>query len=435
MPHSTQRRNRAFKIAYLADIQRIIYSVTLSAFVHSWALVVISKLIPSAYTVLQFLAALHRCGKYGYIGCAIAYDLLAPQIVLATGRKCSVRTLKRGLAFLRAFGLVELRPWTIPDSRIRIGDRTVIVKGTARIDLGFDQWCTRQLRIVILTTPCLALWDKATKSQGDRYIPHYATCAKMAPNPKIDWVGKPTTIELKSSEHSKPLVSRKSVFDSVPTSDPDPEPYTSNGEKGRSTCPGAPVTACPEPRTFEHEASTPNTQDPKTQTPLNTGGALKEAPVFGQEQTKPQRLGCSRPRPQVPRRAPHTWTVGCTYILCELHRALDKFSTRQADSIFDRAKWELSRNYPAGWPTSCDWAYWVGRYQKFEPAQRRYHMLRDILPLLKTPGPITPQEPVYYRQWTKSQEHDPVSTRSPLSKDEGLGGLLERLWEKFCGED
>ena len=143
MPHTSQRHNRAWKIAYWTEVQRVYYSATLTAFVHGWAVAIIMKLAPSALTVLQFLAALNRAGRGGYLGVAVAYSLLAPQVALATGRKCAPRTLRRGLSILRSLGLVELRYWTMPDQRFKNGEHEHLSKGTQKVKTG-DGWRSLQ---------------------------------------------------------------------------------------------------------------------------------------------------------------------------------------------------------------------------------------------------------------------------------------------------
>lgn len=423
-PSTTRRTNRAFRIAYWADVQRIYYTSTLTAFFHTWALCVIRLMIPSAVTAIQFLAALHRSSRQGYIGCAVAYPLLAKQIAKATGRKCSVRTLQRGLTALKVLGLVELRPWTMPDQRIRIGDREVIVSGTGRAKLAPGEWRSLQIRIVTLTERAISLWDKLTKSQGDQHIPHFRTYAKLADRSHNDQCVNTHMVQTKSANDVAPNCPRQSVLDIEPSKERATLGSPSN-EQGRSTrpsrsteSPGAPVG---------HRASTPQKQVDETQPPQASGGASSDPPSLGKSSTDPKPLGCSQERPKIPRGAPSklTWSVARVYILSELHKTLEGFSRRQADTIYSRARFELSRNYPAGWPTSVDWAYWIGRFPKFTPTERRYHIMRDILPLLKSPAAITPAEPRRCRQGSSTR-----STRSDAGAK--LPEFLKKMYNRFC---
>lgn len=425
MRKNTKRSNQAFKVAYWADIQRVCWSATLSAFCHSWAIMIVGWLIPSALTVLQFLAALNRIGKHGYIGCACAYSLLAPQVKKATGRPCSPRTLERGLAFLRAIGLVDMHWWTIPDQIVRFGTHDVRVKGTSRVEIGGGQWRCLQIRIVTLTPLALALWDKATCKKGGvfmRHILHFPTAAKLAASSQVDLVGKPTKIKLESFDNVITQDSCGMMLDFEQGADQDNKSATPGNSAVEPT---RPVLARAPGQTFEHrtvEKLHSNHQQQETQDidksrenglrfqPENDtvdsnsafsqpSGDLIPSPPPQPEMSKiaggPLSTGVSKQAPQLPRteRSRSTWTAGRACVLNELHKALANYSRRQADSIYDRAIFETSRDYPAGWPTSVDWPYWIARFSKIPVTQRRYHINRDILPILKSKVAITPHEP------------------------------------------
>jgi hypothetical protein len=412
MPSTTRRHNRAFRVAYWADIQRIYYTATLSAYIHGWAFEVLRRLIPSAITVLQFLAALHRAGKGGYLGCAVAYSMLAPQIAQATGRPCSVRTLERGLACLKMFGLIDLRYWTMPDQRITVCGREIVVRGTGKVRVDADNWRSLQIRIVTLTDRAVSLWDRATGSQSDRVIPHLPTSAKLADRSQKDQCV--ITHMVRDNKHRVPTT--KAPSDNV--------------EQGKTTRP-VDSTGTPSDPTLEHRSSTPDTTAPghQTESPPSTRQASNESSPPRGEAPSLKARGCSEERPRIPRGVPskRAYPVGCAYILSELHRTLERFSQREADALYLRAKWELSRDYPAGWPTAVDWSYWVGRFGDMPLAQRRYHVMRDILPLLRSPAAITPDEPHRIKMWRARRAPQPI------------GGVmapwLEKLKEKFCGDD
>ncbi len=200
-PYTVQRTHQARKVAYYPDIQRVYYTATLTAFIHQWAVYVLGVLIPSALTVLQFLAALHRLGKMGYIGTAVSYELLAPQIAKSTGRPCSVRTLQRGLSALHLLGFVSLRYWTIPDQTIELGNgRSVRVKGTAKKQTDNGGWKSCQIRIITLTGLAVALWDKSTKSADNPHVGKLPTPAKVADRSKEDQVENSTKVKVSSTD-------------------------------------------------------------------------------------------------------------------------------------------------------------------------------------------------------------------------------------------
>jgi hypothetical protein len=426
---TTQRRNRACKIAYFSDIQRIFYAVSLTAFVHRWAWKVLEILIPSAITALQFLAALNRSSQKGYIGTAVAYSLLAPQISLATQRKCSPRTLQRGLAFLRAIGLVSLRYWTMPDQTIELGSgRTIRLAGTGRVNIGNDEWRSLQIRIVVLTDRALALWDRATKGSGKLVVPPILTSAKLADRSKDDSCCKQQRVGRATSDDESVSSLSEILFPIVRSVEDPSNVQSSNGQEGMSTRPEQPKAVA---QTIEHQALTTAIAAEPTQTevpPIAPNGA---SPAIAADQT--QTYGCSRPKPVKPtgKIPPKSWTANRALILWELWTALERFSTREADHIFSRAIWELSRDYPAHWPTIVPWAYWIGRFSDFSPAQRRYHTMRDILPLLKSRAVPTPCE-----------RHLPPSSNPDLTKPSDnstpngglhpfLADLLSRVVEKF----
>jgi len=133
----------------------------------------------------------------------------------------------------------------------------------------------------------------------------------------------------------------------------------------------------------------------------------------------------------MPKNAPvkTTWPVARAYLLIELHRCLSKFSRRQANVIYRRAEDELTvpRN-GFTWPTVVDWPYWIARFGNFSPNQRHHHMVRDILPLLKSTTPAIPDEPL------KRLPNDP--TRHGKRKLEPfLAQLARRLALKIEDDD
>lgn len=461
MRKNTQRTNRAFRVAYWAEVQRIGWTVSLTAFCHGWAMAIVGLLIPSAVTVLQFLASLNRAGKNGYLGCAVAYSLLAPRIAAATQRPCSVRTLERGLACLKALGLVQLHWWTIPDQQVSHGDHDVRIKGTARVETS-DGWKCLQIRIVTLTDRAVALWDRATCGKGSELLPYYApllTPAKMADNPKPDQVVKPTMIDPVSTDDVNLQVKCDTVLDFEPNKDQGSPALTSTGQ-GRSTRPSPPKAAG---QTFEHQTvygtheqdqqvESPDLQEALEKSlPLASDPCDHETQSFspGPDTGKKDRIPNDSPRKRgngvgptskqkgishTPPKIPHTarrkttWTIARAYLLGELAHCLREHSRREADAIYERARWELSGDFPAGWPTAVDWPYWVGRFGNFSQTQRRFHICRDILPLLKGKVAIVPSESHRFNSATIQ--------RSKIAKiGADLQPFFKNLLDRFCGED
>lgn len=435
MPSTTQRFNHATRIAYFSEIQRIYYTATLTAFLHQWALFVIGCLIPSALTVLQFYAALHRSSRNGYAGTAVSYELLAPQIARATGRPCSVRTLQRGLAALKALGFISMRFWTIPDQTIHLGGgRSVKLKGTARKPIGGDEWRSLQIRVITLTETACAMWDRATKSAGSRYVGKLPTPAKLAGSSITDQIDKSTMVEVSASVRQPTNDPRQMVLDCEPSVRLDKKGSADEVE-GRPT---RPVPAQAPPPTLEHGASSFPELPASSGTTEGAGPkASNEAPFSGKPESKSVPKGCSVERPTLPKRPKNktAWPVGRLFVLNALHKALSNFSQRQADAIYARARFELSRNYPSGWPMSVDWNYWVPRYADFMPQQRKAVMLSQILPLLKSPAVVTPNEPRRRGVDFQGKFEKPPAPRGgaaePAEMYADFVGLADKLAQKF----
>ena len=439
MIKKTQRFERATKIAHWTEVQRIYYAAPLRAFIHSWALVVISIFVPAALTVFQFLAALNRASKNGYAGVAVAYELLAPQIQKATERKCSVRTLQRGVAVLVKMGLVQLHWWTMPTIQLRNGTHEHEIAGTDSVKTPTG-WTSQQIRIIVLTRVAIGLWDRATRNKRCDIIPHFAPFlrpAKLAASPKIDQIDKSIMIEATtskidmSSSHSQRRIQEEEL-------------------EGNTTRPDMVTSSPPTPLpAVEHDSSNLSIAQTNEQSnQLSIGkGAFEEdliqklAESANSEpkpkpKTEPKKAaaatrGVSHNPPKIPRNvSKSSWVVARAMILNEIATALSNHPRRDADLIYERARYEMSAEYPKGFPTCIDWAYWIGRWAGFLPQQRRGHIYRDILPLLKTRVVVIPSEPNRFVQHTEQYTEQ---QGKPIEKGV-FDPLLDRLFKKFCGK-
>lgn len=440
MVKTAQRINRAYKVAPWSDVQRIYYTATLTAFIHQWAHVLLAILIPSALTVLQFLAAINRASKNGYMGTAVSYQLLAPQIALATQRPCSVRTLERGLAALKVLGLIRLHWWTMPDTNVQNGPHRHRIPGTGKVETDTG-WKSQQIRIIVLTQRAISLWDKATAGKGSYILPHFAqflTSAKLAANPINDQVGKPTMIKSPRSASESSTSTCQGRFVEGQTTSP-------AGVTQLSSTPTHPDTSPNLESQSPAAAVSPDTKQSQTKTTPTSGkeltnkhepcqdtghlsdpGRPKNRPIK-QSKAKPETpRGCSHTPPPLPKHAKNKtkWPIARAYLLVELHRAIAPFTTREADSIYERALYELSQEYPDGFPTIIDWAYWVGRFATFGPQQRRAIMLREILPVLRSTYTPVPSERSNFKKHTVHRGTSKLSN--------ALAPTLQKLWDKFC---
>lgn len=385
-----RRANMAFRVAYLVDCARLAYADDLGKFVHRCALAVVRALAPSAYTLLMFLAAMHRAGRFGYIGVAVAYELLAPIVHETTGRKCSVRTLERAVSLLSSAGLIEKHRWTIPDQKIKTpSGRVIKVKGMNRIQTKNGDWKCLQICILVLTPRAIGYWEKRKRKRPTSDL----DTAKLADNLNVDpgFLQNPSLSELPANDTTDP--SSKGGADRAACPPGDPDLPVASALEGSTTRP-----ACGP--TVEHgciDSGDLPLRQVETRCPGETdrGGSTRSALSKAQLPAR----GCSLPRPKKPRLARwrNTWENGSALLLATLHKCLENFSTRQADMLFQRAAVELRGDRFENWPTSVDWSYWIGRWFRFTPAQRLYHMRRDILPLLKARA-ATPHEPDLLRR-------------------------------------
>lgn len=412
------RINRAHRIATWSEIQSIYYTATLTAFFHRWAISILSLLIPSAMTLLQFLAALNRSSRIGYAGCAVAYELLAPQIAIATRRACSVRTLERGIAALKKLGLIRLTWWTMPENTVRNGPYEHKIGGTGVVKTA-NGYRSKQIRVITLTRLAISLWDRSTAKKGCDVIPHFApfiTSAKMADRSQKDQVGKPTIVQ--------PTIDTSDTSTCYCKGDP---------EQGQTTRPSA----------VEQQAYTPTPQqsspdvDGTAHAPPN-GLSSKEkqnVPVQASGEQKQQKScpksprGCSLTPPPIPKNSKNktTWTIARAYLLAYIHQCLTNYSTHQADMIFRRAEWETSTEYPGGIPTIVDWPYWISRFALLTHRERRAVVFRDILPLLRTGGAPVPNEPNVF-----SGMGLPREVRLAEKSTGEIKGFLKHLFDKFA---
>jgi len=422
MIKKAQKFDRSSKIAHWTEVQRIYYAAPLRAFVHSWAIVVISIFVPAALTVFQFLAALNRASKNGYAGCAVAYELLAPQIAKATERKCSVRTLQRGIAVLAKLGLIQLHWWTMPTQTIRNGVHEHKIQGTDKIQTP-GGWTSQQIRIIVLTKLAIGLWDRSTRNKRCDIIPHFAPFlrpANLAANPKIDQIDKSIMIEVTTSEIETSSSHSKRRIEEGSTTRPDctqPSSQTSPPavEHVSSILPIPSIVMQSGDSTvgrgaFEEELIR------KIEKPVN------DCPEKTTQQTT---RGVTHTPPRIPRNvSKSSWVVARAIILNDLVAALSGHSTHEANSIYERARYEMSSEYPKGYPTIIDWAYWIGRWARLQPSQRRCHIYRDILPVLKSRVVPIPSEPRRFVQHYEQSE-------KPVEKNK-FDPFLSRLLNKFC---
>lgn len=388
-----KRHNSQQRPAFLPDIQRLQRSDLPHQFCHPWASAILDDLSPAAMTVLIFLYALSRTGRRGYAGVAVADELVCDVVRRITARKCKLSTWRNGRRELDVKGLCSRTYWTRPDQRIRNGDRTVIVPGSARVHKFGDQWCAKQIRITLLTPEALALHDKRTRLESDRVLALLPTPLKNDASPQIEDSSRgsrePSAACLESTTKTKvgPQHQCEPLLDL----------------EGHPTRPSS--STRPSGTTVAQSPSTPDLPSNRRQSPtqLTGGEALSKASRFERGSSWGGSRGCSADRPKLrgaPRKKGPAYAL--TRLLNILHQCLANYPTPQADEIFSRAQTELVITDYSNWPTVINLPYWLSRAPRMTRRELFGYMRARIIPALKYSGPVVPKERRRYRQWTES---------------------------------
>lgn len=378
---TTQRHNRAFRIAYLPDSRRIQSVPVLSTITHAWAHKQLAGLSAPASKVLRFLAALNRTGEFGYLGVALAYDILAERISESTGIKFSRRSVERGVAELKAEKLVTVRPWTREGQYFRAGGRNVKMFGAGTVTLKNGRVMPCQLAIIALTDGALAMWEKSKREFARGNVVPEPTPAKMA-----DTSSRSDQID-------------KSIMLKDYTGDVGTTVQGAEGEKeGRPTRPDGPTNGQGRP-TVEHGALTGDLRlkpAPKAELRVKQANNMASRLPPSSSQVAPK--GCTKPTPAYrgPQKIGSPSTVR-VMILAEIHNFVKNHSPREADAVFCRAKTEIEGVGYTDWPTVVDWGYVIKQWPRLSPQERKVKLFRRIVPLLKDRQAITPCDPIRVR--------------------------------------
>lgn len=370
-----QRKNKAWRVAYWPDVQRIDSVPVLRSISHAWANEYLDELSIPAIKTLKFLAALNRTGTCGYLGVAVAYQLLAPKIESATEIKFSVRSLERGVAELKEAGLIDVRPWVRQSQYFRAGKRDVEMSGAGTVTLKDGRVVVRRLAIITLTDRALSFWEAPRCGHKTHTVDKKLSPAKMA-----DRSPKPEKID-------------KSIILTLGTQ----SDLVNVSTQGRPTRPSLPPSTSGqgEVRTVEHKASTRDLKfKPGPSAPLRISQPIKNGPSPSPKSTPSASKGCTKTRPNFYRgpQLSGSRVVAQTIILAGLWDVLQKHSSRDADTCYTRAKCEMEGGLPQGWPTVVDWDYWLERWPKMSPTERDIKIMREILPLLKNRQAVTPND-------------------------------------------
>lgn len=385
------RHNRPQRPAFLPDIQRLKRSDLPHQFCHPWAKGSLDDLSPAAMTVFIFLCALARTGRKGYPGVAVADELVCEIVRKITGRKCGLSTWRNGRRELDEKGFCTRTYWTRPDQRIRNGKRVVVVPGSSRVNRGGDEWCSKQIRITLLTPEALALFDKSTRLESTEVLSCFPTPLKNDARPLVE-------------DSTSPTQGASACLESTTRNDvgSQHQSHSMLDLEGNPTCPSSSTTSSSS--TGEQRPLTPDLPAHQNQTPTQPigGEASDKASRFGPSSSWSGSRGCSAARPALrgaPRKKERAYAL--TRLLNVMHQCLANYPTPQADEIFSRAQTELALTDYSNWPTVMNLPYWLSRAPKMTRRELFGYMRARIIPALKYSGPVVPKERRRYRQWTE----------------------------------
>jgi len=380
-----QRPNRAFRTALWPDAQRIHHLPNFPAFCHGWAVEELCKLSAPASKVLRFLAALNLTGTAGYVGVAVAYELLAGQIEKASGLKFSKRTMERAVHDLKEAGLVVVHPWVREAQQFRAGKRTVTMCGAGTVTLKNGAVVVRRLAILTISDKALAMWEPSRRRKKTK--PSHSTAKMADSSSKIDQGLKTHELERNTVPYTKTELDTVGGKEGT-TTPGEPRPRrTDEGEPHAVKHGGlkmGDVTLKHMPRVSEYRVTANQTGDKK---------ALSKASKPRFELSAPPSKGCTKPRPL--RRGPslsYSRSLVDESILATIWDMLAEHSSREANVLFNRAVWELNNEGPHNWPMCIDWDYWRTYWPEYSHKMRRNTCRSQILPLLKDPFPMTPHD-------------------------------------------
>lgn len=375
-----QRPNRAFRIAYLPDTRRIQSVPVLNSITHAWSHELIAGLSAPASKLLRFLAALNRTGNFGYVGVALAYEILAERISDATEIKFSKRGVERAVAELKTKGLITVRPWTREGQYFLAGGRQVQMCGAGTVTLANGRVMPCQLAIIALTDDALSMWELPKRGGMCSSVAHEPTTAKLADTSSgSEQIDKSIMLKRPTRDVRTTVQEAKKGIEGRPTSPADP----TNEQAGRPT--------------VEHAALTGNLRlKPGPSAPFRVSQASNKASRLLPSSPPIATKGCSKPKP-VFYRGPHpssSSSIARIMILGGIFDFLQDHSPREADSVFCRAKLEIEGGGYKGWPTVVDWGYWIDAWPRLSPKEREVKLFRYIIPLLKNRKAITPCDPL-----------------------------------------
>jgi DNA-binding MarR family transcriptional regulator len=323
IPTPPTRSDLAWRHATESDLERISYTIDLSRWREP------RDLSKRGARVLRFFAALHRCGRVGYVGTRASYAAIGAAIARATHEAASRSTVFRACDELREKGYLDR-------SRGR---------GARSRQVGPHEWIREPLAVLTLTDQARALWGAAPRSSHPS--PPVSDCNGYAlpEEPSIEGIPARDVVDASPST---------SAAASVSTEEP-----ASAGVELRG------VAARIEPR-----------QSARPVAPLAqlAGENLDELDEHAACQVGRSRFP-SGPRPASRR-------LAVSALLATLG-SLTRFSGREGAALVVRAKAEIAGRSD-GPPTGIAWDYWIAKWPELAREERFRWARSEILPALRS---------------------------------------------------
>lgn len=356
------RRDLAWRHATEPDLERITYTIDLSRWREP------RDLSKRGARVLRFYAALHRCGRVGYVGTRASYAAIGAAISRATHESASRSTVIRGCAELREKGYLD-------KARGR---------GARARQVGPHDWIREPLAVLTLTDLARSLWGAPPSSHTSLPV---SKCNGYAIPEEPSVEGIPARDVLASPIITATLDAVDNAESRADAFDPAAAPAAAVAVPRPSARPVAPLAqlADGEPVEVDEHAAC---QVGRSRFPSGTRPASRHLAVSALLAT----LG-----------------------------SLTRFSGREGSALVARAKTEIAGRSD-GPPSGVAWDYWIAKWPELAREERFRWARAEILPALRSsrssgspppastsPPPASPPRP------PSPSPRAPASTSPPAS--------------------
>jgi len=417
--------------AFRADMDRLTYARIPKAVVHPWARPIVDDLSPAANKVYSLLISLAMTGKKGYPGLAEPDDYACKIVRKITDQKCQLSTWRNGRRELVKKGLVSRTWWTRPDQKIQNGNRVVTVPGGQRVHKRDNEWCTKQIRITLLTPAGAGLFDSATRLEKSHILAQLPTPLKNSARSQIEDGSKSPNGLFASSLKPTPCddvttqLTCNRRLDHEPSTSQSSKDCASPDKEGKPT--RRPASTASKRPTVEHGHD-------KQSTVASARASSKGASKGSFEGFKPPfsgQRGVTAERPTVPRgKKGKSKNYAKTRLLNVLHQCLANYPKSEADRIWERATTEIELSTISNWPTVINLQYWLSRAKELTRREMFGYMRSRVIPGLRWSDLVVPTEPKRYKEWTE-RPPAPTKLETPINE---LPAFLQTAARRFCLE-